>query len=678
MRCNKCGAYNPEKNDLKACLSCGAELSPIDIAQEKSSESNLRQENIKTPEQAIDGLNAHSQSDYRSYAVLSFFSASLVASFLKALSIYKPGTNNLFFFLVVVTALFCVGLLIATLVLWWIYLWAIKRKNKKLREIYSVISISAIVGLIFQIGLLYPVFTFLFFWFFSKSDKKTSSSAFQKPMNDGSISKQPEGKNFVVVEEGKGSKICQTCGEKNNPSFSKCWKCSSDIEKGVVTRKNNDVKCASKGSWAKVVCVIFIILFAIGLCIVQGLNHGNPVLLFIRASVNSSLGRPDAALVDLNKAITIDPKMAGYHALRGTVYFLKGDYDRAIEDFDEAINSDSKHDGYFKGRGSAYLEKGDYDHAISDFNEGIKIEPNKGSFYYLRGLAYLKKGDKINGSEDINKAETLGVSGAANKAVEYMQSSKTPSKSLNKISTNAQTGKIQEKLEHSFKSITERTPTLTELLGIRTAMHAILDVNAISTTVRSGDVPSNAKEAAAAYQQGLNYFSRQQQYGAALTAYNKAIELNPTRAEYFFQRGSVYLVMEKYNEAEADLNQALALAPESFVVFSQRGLVYYSKGEYDKSISDYGNAIKIKPQESYNYYQRGRSFMLKEEYEAATEDFSNAIKLKPDFADTYLQRGVAFLKKNDTENGLKDIRKAEELGSEKAKSLLEGFSSEKK
>ena len=53
MQCKKCGAYNPEKNDLKECLSCGANLSSNDMNQGKSSGSNSEQANKRFVFQVI-------------------------------------------------------------------------------------------------------------------------------------------------------------------------------------------------------------------------------------------------------------------------------------------------------------------------------------------------------------------------------------------------------------------------------------------------------------------------------------------------------------------------------------------------------------------------------------------------------------------------------------------------
>ena len=64
------------------------------------------------------------------------------------------------------------------------------------------------------------------------------------------------------------------------------------------------------------------------------------------------------ALADCNKAIELDPKLAGAYSNRGVAHLEKGELDRAIADCNKAIELDPKLAEAYNNRGAAYIEKG--------------------------------------------------------------------------------------------------------------------------------------------------------------------------------------------------------------------------------------------------------------------------------------------------------------------------------
>jgi tetratricopeptide (TPR) repeat protein len=151
----------------------------------------------------------------------------------------------------------------------------------------------------------------------------------------------------------------------------------------------------------------------------------------------------DGALVELTRAIEIDPTYAIAFVDRGTVYDSKNDHARAIADFEAAIKLDPKSSdaltgrcaaraaqgddlqgalvdcnqalqmrgnnsaGALNSRGFAYLRLGQYDNAIADYNAALKINAKLATALYGRGLAKQKKGDAAGGQVDMAAANLL-------------------------------------------------------------------------------------------------------------------------------------------------------------------------------------------------------------------------------------------------------------------------------
>jgi tetratricopeptide (TPR) repeat protein len=101
------------------------------------------------------------------------------------------------------------------------------------------------------------------------------------------------------------------------------------------------------------------------------------------------------ALVDYNKAIALDPKLAVAYRNRGDLKRDKfDDIQGALADYNQAIALNPKFAGAYNNRGNLKKDKfDDIQGALADFNQAIEIDPEHADAYNNRG--YLKK-NKLN------------------------------------------------------------------------------------------------------------------------------------------------------------------------------------------------------------------------------------------------------------------------------------------
>ena len=126
------------------------------------------------------------------------------------------------------------------------------------------------------------------------------------------------------------------------------------------------------------------------------------------------------------------------------------------------------------------------------------------------------------------------------------------------------------------------------------------------------------------------------QYIKAIEDFTKAIELNPYRADTYFNRGLVYqgleqyaLGLEQYTNAIEDFTKAIELYPDRADAYFNRGLVYQGLEQYIKAINDYTKAIRLNPYDTATYNNRGYSYYNLGQYEEALKNYAKAIKLDP-------------------------------------------------
>ncbi|XWK88065.1 MAG: tetratricopeptide repeat protein [Phormidium sp.] len=89
---------------------------------------------------------------------------------------------------------------------------------------------------------------------------------------------------------------------------------------------------------------------------------------------------------------------------------------------------------------------------------------------------------------------------------------------------------------------------------------------------------------------------RQEEYEAAITDFDQAIEINSHWAEAFYNRGLAYGKLAEYHKAIEDYTRALEINFDWADVYNNRGNAYYKLGDYEKAIADYDTAIKINPE----------------------------------------------------------------------------------
>ena len=84
----------------------------------------------------------------------------------------------------------------------------------------------------------------------------------------------------------------------------------------------------------------------------------------------------DEAIVQYDKAIELDPKLAVAYNNRGWAYNEIGQWNLAIIDLDKAIELNPELAWAYNNRGNTYFDKGKIDNAIADWNKVIEVSTN--------------------------------------------------------------------------------------------------------------------------------------------------------------------------------------------------------------------------------------------------------------------------------------------------------------
>ncbi|WP_172399642.1 tetratricopeptide repeat protein [Geothermobacter hydrogeniphilus] len=126
-------------------------------------------------------------------------------------------------------------------------------------------------------------------------------------------------------------------------------------------------------------------------------DGSNSYALYKRAYCYYNIGdNYDDAILDLDRAIKINPKNADFISLRGRLYYLKYEDKQALHDIDKSIKLYKKSgncDSYvYYIRAELYVSLGEYSKAENDYNMAIELDPDCHKYYLNKGLLFAKVG----------------------------------------------------------------------------------------------------------------------------------------------------------------------------------------------------------------------------------------------------------------------------------------------
>ena len=112
-------------------------------------------------------------------------------------------------------------------------------------------------------------------------------------------------------------------------------------------------------------------------------------------------------------------------------------------------------------------------------------------------------------------------------------------------------------------------------------------------------------------------------------------------AHGFFSIGCLLSEGGKAEKALSAYDKAIRLQPDYAEVYNNRGNIKNGLGSHDTALDDYDKAIRLNPNFAQAYSNRGAAKFKLGKHDAALADLNDAILLKPDFMNAYANRSVA-------------------------------------
>jgi len=292
------------------------------------------------------------------------------------------------------------------------------------------------------------------------------------------------------------------------------------------------------------------------------------------------LNRPDAALVELNRAHALAPKDVVVLQFRGYVYLESKRFDEAIADFTKALAGVEKNQiaGLYSARGRAQTGNNAFALAIKDYESALA---SAGDNEYAKIDALAGKGDVLQ--KQGKRAEAIVAYDAAIAAAgnNYIAKLNLPDTYLGRGRVYASQGKTElakADFNEALKIAPDFKDAKAELAKLSGAATPITPVKTAEQWAREGQRAGEAKK-----------------FDEAVNAFSQCITLVPAGPACYAFRGAVLGLKGDLERGLADFDKAFSLNKTEPAIYFIRGQMYAQLGKKPEAVADFRTVLKIAP-----------------------------------------------------------------------------------
>ena len=153
-------------------------------------------------------------------------------------------------------------------------------------------------------------------------------------------------------------------------------------------------------------------------------------------------------------------------------------------------------------------------------------------------------------------------------------------------------------------------------------------------------------------------FQDERQYQAALSAYKKALELDPKYSEAYDRMSSIYSVTKDTAAAKNFYDKAVAAAPNSALLHFNQGIAAYTAKNYAGAEESYLKAVELDPKFYKAYNNLAVVYTHLGQYDKALEACRKSLEIDPDYGAAHFNLGNVYSKLKDYPRALQEFKAA--------------------
>ncbi|MDE6484296.1 MAG: tetratricopeptide repeat protein [Duncaniella sp.] len=432
-------------------------------------------------------------------------------------------------------------------------------------------------------------------------------------------------------------------------------------------------------------------------------NAVNGYIMRADIAINSHRDYP-SALADMNEAIKLQPRYAGFFINRAFLRYMTDDYygamadydyalqlepdntvalfnrgmlrsevhdiNKAIDDFSQVLRIDPTEYKAMYNRAMLLADTGDFDAAISDLDTVIAAYPQFAAAYFMRYDVKRRKGDMNGAKTDYDRSMALAGGDDMTPAIitdntsgdtkpETQEEVKRRFESLATVDDNSEPDQV-----YSNQNIRGKVQDRNISIEIE-PMFALTYYTSPTELKQSGDYIKEADEvnstrALRFLLQVTNHIPAMNDedviraHFSSIDYYTSYLSTHKARPIDYFGRAMDYITTRNYTQAITDLDRAIALAPDFTVAYLMRA---------DARAQSIMTDISDEPDKSAPAGAQATlaSHEARDGWQMVIDDLDMVAKLSPQMAIAHYNKGVVLTRLQDYTSALRAFTRAIEL-----------------
>lgn len=367
----------------------------------------------------------------------------------------------------------------------------------------------------------------------------------------------------------------------------------------------------------------------------------------------------DRALIEINKAIELNPDSISYYELRETIYGLMGYYEEAISDIDKMIelNNNANYEHlYMLERGTIKLKMGLYKEALLDLDYFIdNIDTTDDFNKIMLKDCYISKGTLcylLNDYKNANKYYSL-VLEEDNRIFKVLDV-----KAL--VGLSNLTSSSNESLDLLNRAL--NIDTCNDLsYAARAALYVELENIEMAYYDLKMAISINPYDALSHMNMGTLFMNYLNNDDSAIMYYERAIELAPQSPQIdmiYLNLGSIKNRLGYIDEALEDFNSGENINPENDLILFNIAVLLTDKSHYKEALKKINMAIQINRSDPEYYNLKGCILFSISSFRDAEIAYLVAVKINPEYGDANFNLGYLYSEQKNYEQSIDYYEKA--------------------
>ena len=384
------------------------------------------------------------------------------------------------------------------------------------------------------------------------------------------------------------------------------------------------------------------------------------------ASLGISLarvGRLAEAEDELDQAVRGAPRVAAYRAQLASILGLQGKWKEALRDFQKAVDLDPTNINFRREAAAVQWQLGLLTSAEKNLNYVLEKHSGDPGAVLLLGLVSEKKGDYHTAAQLLDSQfdqvisqpdRTVALFNSWVRSGQYFKLEKIVDVLRDRVNDPAWVSAFSRCSEiAAMGGDLETARSLFSLIPVNEPTRPEAGLQLAKALYAHGQVPAAEQFLLQLADQGVMSadlqallgacFEAEHQPGLAREAYQREIDLDPARIDYYHDLISLLLDLGRTKDAFALVNRALTIAPNDARPWVWKAHVSLQANAYKDAIESYTHATKLDSSNAEAilglatvYFVLGQNDAAIAEYKTGNEKFPNDARFYIGYAETLL------------------------------------------